>query len=145
MKANVQGAIERARAPHVAFARHQMRAEVEKEVMKLVDQHEGKRRAELEAYALALDETLAYTLHKELGWGRRRIRRLWEAMYRNRIEARMFFRDGSTAYVEQETGKNIEDLGIRAELTKIGIDMPAWMREGFEVPEGVDVGKGGGA
>ena len=30
---------------------------------------------------------------------------------------------------EQETGKNIEDLGIRAELAKIGIRMDEWLQE----------------
>lgn len=137
MRANVKGAIEKARAPHVAFVRHDLRAEVEKEVSKLVGEYEGQRRRELEAYARALDETLIYTLHKELGWGVKRIRRLWEAMYRNRLEARIFFRDDSSAYEEQETGKNIEDLGIRAELRKIGIDMDAWLAEEIEVPDEV--------
>ena len=133
MKANVKGAMAKVQAPHVAFVKHQLRAEVEKEVQKIIDEHEYKRREELEAYARALDETLIYTLHKELGWGIKRIRRLWEAMYRTRLEARMFFRDGSSAYEEQETGKNIEDLGIRAELRKIGIDLGAWLTEEIEV------------
>ena len=50
-------------------------------------------------------------------------------MYKTRLDARIFFRDGTSAYVEQETGKNIEDLGIRAELAKIGIRMDEWLQE----------------
>jgi hypothetical protein len=50
-------------------------------------------------------------------------------MYKTRLDARIFFRDGTSAYVEQEAGKNIEDLGIRAELAKIGIRMDEWLHE----------------
>ena len=135
MKANVKGAMDRARVPHVAFVKHNLRAEVDKRIQEHIDEYEGKRREELEAYARALDETMIYTLHKELGWGIKRIRRFWEAMYRTRLEARIFFRDGTSRYEEQETGKNIEDLGIRAELKKIGIVMDDWLQEEMELTE----------
>lgn len=135
MKANVKGAIEQARAPHVAFVKHNLRAEVDKRVQEILADYETQRRRELEEYARVLDETLLYTLHKELGFGVKRLRRLWDAMLQTRIDARIFFRDGSTAYEEQETGKNIEDLGIRAELRKIGIDLGVWVVEGVEIPD----------
>lgn len=135
MKANVKGAIEKARAPHEAFVKHHLRAEVDKHIQKYIDEYEAKRDEELVEYARVLDETLLYTLHKEFGWGVHRLRRLWDAMLQTRIDARMFFRDGSTAYEVQETGKNIEDLGIRAELRKIGIDLGVWVTEDVEVPD----------
>lgn len=134
MRANVKGAIQKAQAPHVAFVKHNLRAEVDKRVQELLGEYENKRREELEEYARVLDETLIYTLHKELGWGPKRLRRLWDAMLQTRIDARIFFRDGSSAYEEQETGKNIEDLGIRAELRKIGIDLGVWVVDGVEIP-----------
>ena len=129
MRANVKAAIEKAQAPHVAFVKHNLRAEVDKRIQEHIEQYEVQRRHELEEYARVLDETLLYTLHKELGFGTKRLRRLWDAMLQTRIDARIFFRDGSTAYQEQETGKNIEDLGIRAELRKIGIDLGVWIVE----------------
>lgn len=134
MKANVKGAIEQARAPHVSFVRCKLRAEVDKRVQEVLAEYEDQRRRELEEYARVLDETLLYTLHKELGFGPKRLSRLWDAMLQTRIDARIFFRDGSSAYEEQETGKNIEDLGIRAELRKIGIDLGVWVMDGVEIP-----------
>lgn len=134
MRANVKAAIEKAQAPHVAFVKHNLRAEVDKRIQEHIEQYEVERRRELEEYARVLDETLLYTLHKELGFGTKRLRRLWDAMLQTRIDARIFFRDGSTAYQEQETGKNIEDLGIRAELRKIGIDLGVWVMDGVEIP-----------
>ena len=135
MRANVKGAMEQARAPHVAFVKHNLRAEVDKRVQEILAEYEYKRREELEEYARVLDETLLYALHKEFGMGPKRLRRLWDAMLQTRIDARIFFRDGSSAYEEQETGKNIEDLGIRAELRKIGIDLGVWLTEDAEAPE----------
>lgn len=135
MKANVKGAIEKAKAPHVAFVKHNLRAEVDKRIQEHIDKYEAERVKELEAYARVMDETMIYALHKELGWGVKRIRKFWDAMYRTRLDARIFFRDGSSAYKEQETGKNIEDLGIRAELKKIGIDMDEWLAEKIELTE----------
>lgn len=43
--------------------------------------------------------------------------------------SKAIYRDGASAYEEQEMGKNIEDLGIRAELAKIGIRMDEWLQE----------------
>ena len=54
-------------------------------------------------------------------------------MIRNRIEARLFFRDGDGTYEELPTGHNIEDLGIHAELRKIGVDLKAWESEEIHV------------
>ena len=79
MKTNVKGAMDRARVPHVAFVKHNLRAEVDKRIQEHIDEYEGKRREELEAYARALDETMIYTLHKELGGGIKRIRRFCTA------------------------------------------------------------------
>lgn len=108
------------------------RAMVDEQIKRQVGTMEDARRREMADYADALDATMLYTIHKELGLGAVRLRRLWEAMIRNRIEARLFFRDGD-GYEELPTGHNIEDLGIHAELRKIGVDLKAWESEEIHV------------
>ena len=131
MRANTKAAIAKANAPRVSFMKYNIRAQAQAEVQKLVDEAEAKRVQELEAYARVLDETMIYALHTFYAtrFGKRRLRRFWDHMFKIRLDARIFFRDGTLAYVEQETGKNIEDLGIRAELAKIGIYMDKWLQE----------------
>jgi hypothetical protein len=111
--------------------RYNIRAQAQAEVQKLVDEAEAKRQSELEAYARVLDETMLYALHTfpKRRFGKKWLREFWDHMYKTRLDARIFFRDGTSAYEEQETGKNIEDLGIRAELAKIGIRMDEWLQE----------------
>jgi hypothetical protein len=80
---------------------------------------------------------MLYALHTfpKTRMGKKLLREFWVYMYKTRLQARIFFRDGSSAYNEQETGKNIEDLGIRAELRKIGIDMDEWLKEEVNLTE----------
>ena len=68
------------------------------------------------------------TLHQELHLGKRKIRSLWEALIKNRIAYRQFFRDG-TSYEEKVTGENAEDEAIVKELLSIGVDIKAWEAE----------------
>jgi hypothetical protein len=131
MRANTRGRIAEANKPRVTMMRYNIRAQAQAEVQKLVDEAEAKRQSELEAYARVLDETMLYALHTfpKRRFGKKWLREFWDHMYKTRLDARIFFRDGTSAYEEQETGKNIEDLGIRAELAKIGIRMDEWLQE----------------
>lgn len=137
MRSNVKNRIAQKNEPHVAMCKYNIRAQAQAEVQKLVDEAEAKRQAELEAYARVLDETMLYALHKfpKTLLGKKLLREFWEFMYKVRLDARIFFRDGTLAYEEQETGKNIEDLGIRAELAKIGIVMDEWLQETVTLTE----------
>ena len=131
MRANTRNAIAQANQPRVTMLKYNLRAQAQVEVEKLVKEAEDKRAQELEAYARVLDETMLYALHTFYAtrFGRWRLRKFWDHMFKIRLDARIFFRDGTLAYQEQETGKNIEDIGIRAELAKIGIHMDEWLRE----------------
>ena len=131
MRANTRGRISEANKPRVTMARYNLRAQAQVEVEKLVKEAEDKRAQELEAYASTLDETMLYALHTfpKTKLGKKLMREFWDYMFKVRLDARIFFRDGTLAYQEQETGKNIEDLGIRAELKKIGIEMDKWLQE----------------
>ena len=130
MKANYEARLKRGTVEAYAIAK----GLVDGHLARQADSIEELRRRELEDYADALDATMLYTLHKELGFGAMRLRRLWEAMIRNRLEARLFFRAGAE-YEEAPTGHNIEDLGIHAELRKIGVDLKAWEREVIRVDD----------
>lgn len=131
MRSNTRNRIAEANKPRVTMLKYNLRAQAQAEVQKLVDEAEAKRRDELEAYARVLDETMLYALHTfpKRRFGKRWLREFWDHMYKTRLDARIFFRDGTLAYQEQETGKNIEDLGIRMELAKIGIRMDEWLME----------------
>lgn len=131
MRANTRNAIAQANQPRVTMLKYNLRAQAQVEVEKLVKEAEDKRAQELEAYARVLDETMLYALHTFYAtrFGKWRLRKFWDHMFKIRLDARIFFRDGTLAYQEQETGKNIEDIGIRAELAKIGIHMDEWLRE----------------
>ena len=131
MRANTRNAIAQANQPRVTMLKYNLRAQAQVEAEKLVKEAEDKRAQELEAYARVLDETMLYALHTFYAtkFGKWRLRKFWDHMFKIRLDARIFFRDGTLAYQEQETGKNIEDIGIRAELAKIGIHMDEWLRE----------------
>ena len=131
MRSNARNRIAEANKPRVTMLKYNLRVQAQAEVQKLVDEAEAKRRDELEAYARVLDETMLYALHTfpKRRFGKRWLREFWDHMYKTRLDARIFFRDGTLAYEEQETGKNIEDLGIRVELAKIGIRMDEWLQE----------------
>lgn len=105
MRANTRGRISEANKPRVTMMRYNIRAQAQAEVQKLVDEAEAKRQSELEAYARVLDETMLYALHTfpKRRFGKKWLREFWDHMYKTRLDARIFFRDGTSAYVEQET------------------------------------------
>lgn len=131
MRSNTRNRIAEANRPRVTMLKYNLRSKAQAEVQKLVEDAEAKQREELEAYARVLDETMLYALHTfpKRRFGKKWLREFWDHMYKTRLDARIFFRDGTLAYEEQETGKNIEDLGIRVELAKIGIRMDEWLQE----------------
>lgn len=129
MKANYLQPVRRAQVSHKAMGNFLMRASVDKRIDERIKEHEAKRWEELNAYAAAVDETMLYTLHEVCGFGAKRLRRVWEAMIRNRIAFRQFYRDGSDEYQEQVTGENVEDKAIVQQLLAIGVDVKAWEAE----------------
>lgn len=133
MKANYLQPVQRVQVSRKAMGDYLMRASVDKHVDKRIREHEAKRMDELSAFMSTVDANWLYTLHTELGFGQKRLRRAWEAMVRNRIAIREFYRDGSGGYEEQPTGKNVEDEVTVQELLKIGVDIKAWEREGIHL------------
>lgn len=129
MRSNYLQPAKRAQISRKAMAGFMTRVAVDDHVEKIIKKHEGKRIDELSAFAGAVDANWLYTLHKELGFGRKRLRRIWKAMVKNRIEFREFFRDGSGGYKEQPTGQNVEDEATVKALLDIGVDIRAWERQ----------------
>lgn len=129
MRSNYLQPARQARVKQNAIAGYLHRASIDEHIDARIQEYESKRHEELNAYACAIDETLLYTLHEELGLGRIRLRKVWEAMIRNRIAFRLFYRDGMDAYQEQVTGQNVEDHAIVNALMDIGVDIKAWERE----------------
>ena len=129
MKANYLKQAQKAQVSRQAFGRFMQRATIDECLDRKIKEHEAKRMDELSAFAGAVDANWLYTLHTELHFGRKRLRRAYEAMVKNRIAFREFYRDGHSAYVEKPTGQNVEDEVTVKELLSIGVDIRAWERE----------------
>jgi hypothetical protein len=112
-----------------AMAGYLQRACIDEHIDAKIKEYEDRRYEELNAYACAIDETMLYTLHEVLKLGKKNLRKVWEAMIRNRIAFRLFYRDGTDTYQEQATGQNVEDHAIVNALMDIGVDIKAWERE----------------
>jgi hypothetical protein len=128
MRANYLQPVERARVSRKSMTDYLIRASVDKQMDARLEEHKNNIWKEMNAYAAAVDATWFWTLHQQLGWGAKRIRRMYEAIIRNRIAYRQFFRDG-TSYEEKVTGENAEDEAIVKELLSIGVDIKAWEAE----------------
>jgi hypothetical protein len=129
MRSNYLQPKKKAQISRKAMAGFMTRVAVDDRMEKIIKKHEDKRIDELSAFAGAVDANWLYTLHKELGFGRKRLRRIWKAMVKNRIEFREFFRDGTGGYKEQPTGQNVEDEATVKALLDIGVDIRAWERQ----------------
>lgn len=129
MRSNYLQQAKKAQISKKAMAGFMTRVAVDERMEQIIKKHEGKRMDELSAFAGAVDANWLYTLHTELGFGRKRLRRAWEAMVRNRIEFREFYRDGHGGYIEQPTGQNVEDEATVKALLSIKVDIRAWERE----------------
>jgi hypothetical protein len=117
-----------------AMLKYEIRSSVEKDIYDHAKELDDKRWEELNAYATAVDATLFLTLHHRYHFTAQTLRAIWEDMVRLRIGQRLFFR-GDGEYVEQETGKNIEDTAIYHDLMAIGVDIKAWEEEDICVDE----------
>ena len=135
MKANYLQLAHRASVSHKAMGDFLMRATVDKQIDKRIKEHEGKRLEELTAFAKTIDANWLYTLHVDPStrFGAKRLRKIWEAAICNRIALRQFYRDGSSGYEEQRTGKNVEDEATVKDLLAIGVDIKAWEAETIHV------------
>ena len=129
MRSNYLQQAKKAQISKKAMAGFMTRVAVDERMEQIIKKHEGKRMDELSAFAGSVDANWLYTLHRELGFGRKRLRRAWEAMVRNRIEFREFYRDGHGGYIEQPTGQNVEDEATVKALLSIKVDIRAWERE----------------
>lgn len=134
MNCNYKRTIEQAQLPKTAMKKFIMRSEVDKHLEEVVQKHEDRRWEELNAFSDAVTASMLYALHVEEHMGAKKLRRVWEAMIRYRIEFRLFFRDGGD-YKERKTGENIEDLAVRDALRRIGVDLKAWEKEEIRIDE----------
>lgn len=131
MRSNYLQPMKKAQISRKAMAGFMTRVAVDDRMEKIIAKHEGKRMDELSAFAGAVDANWLYTLHtmKGVRFGKKRLRKAWEEMVKNRIAFREFFRDGSGGYKEQPTGQNVEDEATVKALLDIGVDIRAWERE----------------
>lgn len=134
MNANWKRSREKAQLPRVTMEKFVRRQMIDERVSELSQQHEDRRWEELNAFGTTFIATMLWTLHVEEHMGAKKLRRVYEAMIRNRIAYRLFFRDGND-YKEQKTGQNIEDTALFADLRRIGVDLKAWGEEEIRIDE----------
>lgn len=133
MNVRINRAPSRVQVSRKTMADFMIRATAEQHAREEWDRLCQTRSQELEAYATALDATMLWTLHSELGWGAKRLRRFWETLIRNRVEFRSFYRGDMATYEVQNTGENAEDFALVAALRDIGVDLEAWEAEPLEI------------
>lgn len=70
-------------------------------------------------YSMDFDSTVLYVLHRTFGFGKKRLRRFWEAFIANHDELRKYYQMDS------------EDNAwlCRRKLKEIGVDVEAWYKE----------------
>lgn len=68
-----------------------------------------------EKYEQDFDTVLVYVLNKELGFGKKRIRRLYHQLISNRIELRRFYAD------DKNSDSKIDIFAMRKQLERKGI------------------------
>ncbi len=134
MKANPRRSQLQPHIPRLAMEKYKLRASLEEDLYAKAQEIEKKRWQELNAYATAVDATILLALHRRYRFTAKILREIWEDMIRLRVETRNYFRDGGD-YVEQATGKNIEDTAIVHDLMTIGVDIKAWEAEEIRVDE----------
>lgn len=71
-----------------------------------------------EKYELEFDTILVYVLNKELGLGKKRIKRLYHQLINNRLELRSFYAD------DNNSDSNIDIFAMKKILEKKGIYLP---------------------
>jgi hypothetical protein len=71
-----------------------------------------------EKYELDFDTILVYVLNKELGLGKKRIKRLYHQLISNRIELRRYYAD------DNNSDSDIDIFAMRKQLERKGIYLP---------------------
>lgn len=132
MKSNYFNRMQNIRVGRKAMNDYLIRTSVDKQMDKRLEEHKAAIWKEMMQYAAAVDATLLLSLHKTEGYGKIKLRRIYEDVIRTRVEYRLFYRDGSH-YEEQITGQNAEDEAIVKELLSIGVDIKAWEAETMDI------------
>lgn len=76
-----------------------------------------------EKYEQDFDTVLVYVLNKELGFGKKRIKRLYHQLISNRIELRRFYAD------DKNSDSKIDIFAMRKQLERKGIYLPQMFEE----------------
>lgn len=76
-----------------------------------------------EKYEQDFDTVLVYVLNKELGFGKKRIKRLYHQLINNRIELRNFYAD------DNKSDSKIDIFAMKKALEKKGIYLPQMFEE----------------
>lgn len=134
MKSNYFNRMQNVRVGRKAMNDYLIRTSVDKQMDKRLEEHKAAIWKEMMQYAAAVDATLLLSLHKTEGYGKIKLRRIYEDVIRTRVEYRLFYRDGSH-YEEQITGQNAEDEAIVKELMSIGVDIKAWEAEQMQIDD----------
>lgn len=69
-------------------------------------------------YSTEVDAVVLYTLHTELGFGKARLRKFWEALYRNHQDM-----------VERYEMEDAFPWWCTEQLKKLGVDVEEWNKE----------------
>ena len=128
MNSNFKNRIAERNRPRVTMHKFNARAMAEEAVQEAYRKEEDKRLAELEEVLILAEECFLLAAYREYGFAAIRGHRLWKAAFEIRKEARESLRAGGR-YEEVEMGKNAEDVAIREELRKIGIDVRKWLSD----------------
>ena len=128
MNSNFKNRIAERDRPRVTMRNFTARALADEAVQAAYKREEDKRLAELEEVLILAEECFLLAAYREFGFAAIRGHRLWKAAFEVRKEARESMRaDGR--YMEVDMGKNVEDIAIREELRKIGIDVRKWLSD----------------
>lgn len=72
-------------------------------------------------YSTELDAVVLYTLHTELGFGKARLKKFWEALYRNHQDM-----------VKRYEMEDVFPWWCTEQLKKLGVDVEKWNQEILE-------------
>lgn len=95
MKSNYFNRMQNVRVGRKAMNDYLIRTSVDKQMDKRLEEHKAAIWQEMMQYAAAVDATLLLSLHKTEGYGKIKLRRIYEDVIRTRVEYRLFYRDGS--------------------------------------------------
>ena len=94
-------------------------------------------------YEIMLDAALIYALRQELGFGKDRLKRIYDAMFRCREEAKEFYKYQDSNGTVHEASHDDVAFAMLWELKQLGIDVEAWYDEQSSGNRLIAVYKGG--